>query len=66
MDERVFRTTSRKLVEAEERTILLTNLVKCGVGLSEIEEYICLESEKFKGKSCFQKRKEIINSIMKS
>ena len=62
---RAFRTLSSRLVKAEERSILIGNLIAQGVGFKEEEDFIIHEESKLKGTQKFKKRREILMLTMK-
>ena len=64
MEERKFRSLSSKLVCIEERSRLLKNLSKHGIGLREEEEFLRKESLKCKGEKKFDKKNEILKLLM--
>ena len=65
-DVRAFRNLSKKLTECEERTRMLENLMKCKVGLREVEEYVNKEREKLRNGEKFSPKSEIVNGVMKA
>ena len=70
LEVRGFRNTSKKLVEAEERTRMLKELLKNNVGLNEEEEFMQNSISKLrilakKGKFMEKKHEELVNLTMK-
>ena len=62
-EQRKYKNLTEKLIRIEERSKLLKNLIRKGVGLKDEEEFMKYEEGKFKGKQNF-KKKEIITRIM--
>ena len=57
-----------KLIKIEERDKLLGNLVKSGIGVREVEEFVRHDEDKLRNfqKSNYKKRREIVCMMMKS
>ena len=58
-DIRAYRTVSARLVRAEERCILLKDLMKQGVCLREEEDFLQHVRSKFRSKRGIMRKKEI-------
>ena len=48
-EERAYRKWVTKCTEAEERSTMLAELVKCDVGLAEVENFVRYEESKLRG-----------------
>ena len=64
-DIRSLKKVTYQLVEAEERSVHLRNLISRGVGFREEEEFLEKERKKTKGGGGFDKRKEIVILVMR-
>ena len=64
-DRRELRKITYQVVEAEERGVLIRNLLSKGVGFREEEEFWKKEKLKLKGGKEFDKKKGIVNLAMK-
>ena len=66
-EERAYRNWAAKCTEAEERNIMLANLVKSEVGLPEIEHFVRHEESKLRGgvKRCKMKFRSMVTKMMK-
>ena len=63
-DIKTHRKVTYQLVEAEERSCLIRNLLAKGVGFREEEEFLKKERDKFKGGGIFDKKKETVKLAM--
>ena len=63
---RTLRNLADKLVKIEERDKLLGNLVKSGIGVREVEEFVRHEEDKLRNfqKSSYKKKRKIVCMMM--
>ena len=68
LEDRELRNTARKCVESEMRTMLITELLKKGLGFKEVEEFVQKERGKLRGggqnKVHYRKHREIVEKLM--
>ena len=64
---RELRNTAAKMIKSEERGKLLRELIKSGIGVREIEEFVMNEESKLrtKSKSNIKKGRDIVVELMK-
>ena len=68
LEDRELRNAAKKCIESEMRVMLISELLKKGLGFKEVEDFVTRERGKLRGggnlKTNFKNHREIVSKLM--